>query len=121
MAKTRPSFSIADVAELAGVKPHVLRYWESEFPQLDPEKNGSGQRVYRQKDVDVVLRLKRLLYGEQYTIAGAKVRLAEDLKDSRRNQLPLELNLAEAEMASQLVRVRRKLKAIIEELGEGTD
>jgi DNA-binding transcriptional MerR regulator len=117
-AKPKAAFNIAEVADLAGVKPHVLRYWETEFPALDPEKNSSGQRVYRQKDVDVVMRLKRLLYEEQYTIAGARKRLGEDQKEARRNQLPLELNLAEAELAGQLVRTRRKLKAMIEQLAK---
>src|SRR3954470_318868 len=98
------------MSDLAGIKPHVLRYWETEFPSLDPEKNSAGQRVYRAKDLDVVLHLKRLLYEEQYTIAGARKRLLEDQKDARRSQIPLELNLGEAEMAGQMVKAKKKVK-----------
>jgi DNA-binding transcriptional MerR regulator len=69
-------FKIGEVAEISGTKPHVLRYWESEFKVLKPVKNTSGQRVYRRKDVEQVLEIKRLLYDEQYTIAGAKKKLS---------------------------------------------
>ena len=69
-------FKIGEVADLARTKPHVLRYWESEFKVLKPVKNASGQRVYRRKDVELVLEIKRLLYEEQYTIAGAKKKLS---------------------------------------------
>lgn len=73
-------FKIGEVCELAGVQAHVLRYWESEFPMLAPQKNRAGQRVYRKRDVEIALRVKDLLYEEQYTIAGAKKRLANDLR-----------------------------------------
>ncbi|MBC8030375.1 MAG: MerR family transcriptional regulator, partial [Pyrinomonadaceae bacterium] len=62
------------------VQAHVLRYWESEFPMLAPQKNRAGQRVYRKRDVEIALRVKELLYEDQYTIAGAKKRLANDLR-----------------------------------------
>lgn len=73
-------FKIGEVCELAGVQAHVLRYWESEFPMLQPQKNRAGQRVYRKRDVEIALRIKELLYDDQYTIAGAKKRLANDLR-----------------------------------------
>jgi DNA-binding transcriptional MerR regulator len=73
-------FKIGEVCELAGVQAHVLRYWESEFPMLAPQKNRAGQRVYRKRDVEMALRIKDLLYEDQYTIAGAKKRLASDLR-----------------------------------------
>ncbi|HEV2884042.1 MAG TPA: MerR family transcriptional regulator [Pyrinomonadaceae bacterium] len=73
-------FKIGEVCELAGVQAHVLRYWESEFPMLAPQKNRAGQRVYRRRDVEIALRIKELLYDDQYTIAGAKKRLANDLR-----------------------------------------
>ena len=73
-------FKIGEVCELAGVQAHVLRYWESEFPMLAPQKNRAGQRVYRKRDVEIALRVKELLYEDQYTIAGAKKRLANDLR-----------------------------------------
>src|SRR5262249_1680736 len=73
-------FKIGEVCALAAVHAHVLRYWESEFPMLAPQKNRAGQRVYRKRDVEMALRIKELLYEDQYTIAGAKKRLANDLR-----------------------------------------
>src|ERR671920_2079991 len=73
-------FKIGEVCELAGVQAHVLRYWESEFPMLAPQKNRAGQRVYRKRDVEMALRIKELLYEDQYTIAGAKKKLASELR-----------------------------------------
>lgn len=68
-------FKIGEVAELTGTKPHVLRYWESEFKVLRPAKGESGQRIYRRKDVEIIFAIKRLLYEENFTIAGAKKQL----------------------------------------------
>jgi DNA-binding transcriptional MerR regulator len=69
-------FKIGEVCEIAGVQAHVLRYWETEFPMLQPQKNRAGQRTYRRRDVEMALRIKELLYDEQYTIAGAKKKLS---------------------------------------------
>ncbi len=77
-------FKIGEVCELAGVQAHVLRYWESEFPTLVPQKNRAGQRVYRKRDVEMALRIKELLYDDQYTIAGAKKRLANEVRTGAR-------------------------------------
>ena len=68
-------FKIGEVCEIVGVQAHVLRYWETEFPMLQPQKNRAGQRTYRRKDVEMALRIKALLYDERFTIAGAKRRL----------------------------------------------
>src|SRR5215831_5992057 len=73
-------FKIGEVAEIVGEEQHVLRYWESEFPMLAPQKNRAGQRTYRRKDVEMAVRIKELLYDEQYTIAGAKKKLATELR-----------------------------------------
>ncbi len=73
-------FKIGEVCDLTGVQAHVLRYWESEFPMLSPQKNRAGQRTYRKRDVEIALRIKELLYDDQYTIAGAKKRLATELR-----------------------------------------
>jgi len=70
-------FKIGEVSRLTGVKSHVLRYWETEFPALSPPKNRASQRVYRKKDIETVLRIKNLLYEENYTISGARKRLRE--------------------------------------------
>ena len=73
-------YKIGEVCDLCQIQPHVLRYWETEFSQLSPSKNSSGQRVYRYKDLLLVRRIKQLLYEEGYTIAGANKKLAtEDL------------------------------------------
>jgi DNA-binding transcriptional MerR regulator len=68
-------FKIGEVADLTGIKPHVLRYWEAEIGSLRPVKNRQQQRLYRQRDIELVLRLKELLYSQGYTIAGALTRL----------------------------------------------
>ncbi len=65
-------FRIGDVARLAGIKPYVLRFWETEFPALGPKKSGTGHRLYRRKDVEMVLEIKRLLYEQRFTIEGAR-------------------------------------------------
>ncbi|HVM74733.1 MAG TPA: MerR family transcriptional regulator [Candidatus Saccharimonadales bacterium] len=70
--KSEGYYQIGDVSRLANVKPFVLRYWEEEFPMLQPFKSPSGRRLYRQEDVDLVLKIRRLLYDEGFTIAGAR-------------------------------------------------
>jgi DNA-binding transcriptional MerR regulator len=70
-------YRIGEVAGLVGVEPHVLRYWETEFRSIRPQKSASGQRVYSRRDVDTLLRVKELLYGQGFTIAGAKKKLRE--------------------------------------------
>ena len=74
-------FKIGEVCDLVGVQAHVLRYWETEFPQLAPQKNRSGQRSYRRKDVEISLRIKELLYDDMYTIAGARKKLQAELRE----------------------------------------
>src|ERR1700751_2305595 len=70
-------YRIGEVSRLTALKPFVLRYWETEFPMLEPVKSPSGHRIYRQEDVDMVLKIKRLLYDEGFTIAGARRYLRE--------------------------------------------
>jgi DNA-binding transcriptional MerR regulator len=77
-------FKIGEVCELVGVQAHVLRYWETEFSMLAPQKNRSGQRTYRRRDVEIALRIKELLYDEKFTIAGAKKKLAEEIRGGNR-------------------------------------
>ena len=81
MAKQLPQklfYKIGEVCELTDTQPYVLRFWESEFPQLAPQKNRSGQRMYRREDIATVERIKCLLYDEGFTIAGARKRLESD-------------------------------------------
>ena len=77
-------FKIGEVCDIVDVQAHVLRYWETEFPQLSPQKNRSGQRTYRRRDVEIALRIRDLLYEDLYTIAGAKKRLQEEMRESSR-------------------------------------
>jgi DNA-binding transcriptional MerR regulator len=74
-------FRIGEVARLAGIKPYVLRFWETEFPTLGPRKSGTGHRLYRRKDVELVLEIKRLLYEKRFTIEGARKFLDDRSKD----------------------------------------
>ena len=127
-------FKIGEVCELAGVQAHVLRYWESEFTMLAPQKNRAGQRVYRKRDVEIALRIKELLYEDQYTIAGAKKRLANDLRaggklkivssedgdsegDTAQTAAPGEVNSAKAHsMARASAEHRKSLRGVAKEL-----
>lgn len=99
-------YKIGEVAEIAGVEQHVLRYWEDEFDVLKPAKNRSGQRLYQKKDVDTVLEIKRLLYTELYTIAGAK----RKLKDSKKKNAQLEFGFDR----EKFIQVKKKLKHDLE-------
>jgi DNA-binding transcriptional MerR regulator len=74
-AARKAFYKIGEVCQITDTQPYVLRFWESEFPQLAPKKSRSGQRIYRRKDVDLVLQIKRLLYEEGFTIAGARKKL----------------------------------------------
>lgn len=83
-------FKIGEVSKLTDVKPHVLRYWESEFPMLNPPKNRAAQRVYRKKDIETILLIKALLYDENYTISGARKRMREMRSEKKaRGQMDL--------------------------------
>lgn len=79
-------FRTGEVAKLAAIKPYVLRFWESEFPSLGPKKSGTGHRLYRCKDVEMVLEIKRLLYEKRFTIAGARLTIENKRKELRRSE-----------------------------------
>lgn len=89
-------FKIGEVCDITGIQAHVLRYWESEFPTLAPQKNRAGQRTYRKRDVEMVLRIKELLYDDQYTIAGAKKRLTNEIRGASK------LKVVTSEMGGQV-------------------
>ena len=96
-------FKIGEVCDITGVQAHVLRYWVSEFPMLAPQKNRAGQRTYRKRDVEMVLRIKELLYEDQYTIAGAKKKLTSDIRGASKLKVvtPEMTAAAAAEAAAQ--------------------
>ena len=102
-------FRIGEVAELTGVPPYVLRYWESEFKLLRPRKNHAGQRVYRRPDIELVLRIKRLLYEDRLTLEGAKKRL---LQEARGRVQQLELPGADAHTLEVLRGLRAHLEGM---------
>lgn len=71
-------YSISEISELAGIEPHTLRYWEQNFPELHPKKNKAGNRVYKETDLTVILRIKELVQEKKYSTEGARKRLQED-------------------------------------------
>ena len=102
-------FRIGEVSDLCRLPAYVLRFWETEFPQLKPVKSGTGQRMYRRKDVEAVLRIKKLLYEEGFTIAGARQQLRTDLKIEK-NQAPLPFP---SHSVTELKRLRHGLQEIL--------
>lgn len=111
-------FRIGEVSRVSGVKPHVLRYWETEFPAITPKKSGSGHRLYRRKDVELILEIKRLLYEERFTIEGARKYLSQRARRqaARAGKPPAQGELFEAPPAEalNLEEIRRELRAILE-------
>jgi len=102
-------FRIGEVAQLCRLPAYVLRFWETEFPQLKPVKSSTGQRMYRHKDVENVLHIKKLLYEEGFTIAGARQHLrAENKSDKTQNPLPFP-----ERPASDLKQIRQGLREIL--------
>jgi DNA-binding transcriptional MerR regulator len=88
-------FRIGEVAHLCRLPTYVLRFWETEFPQLKPVKSSTGQRMYRKRDVESVVRIKKLLYDDGFTIAGARAQLREETKNERnQSALPFPVNAA---------------------------
>jgi len=103
-------YKIGEVCKLADVQPYVLRYWETEFPQLAPNKSGGGQRLYTRREIDTILRIKELLYREGFTIAGAKKKLETEAEGP--------VAPAPAEPSTDLIaNVKRELKEILRLLG----
>ena len=100
-------FKISEVCEIVGVEPYVLRFWETEFPNLAPEKSKSGHRVYKRKDIEKVLRIKELLYERGYTIAGARKQLSRSRATKEERQ-------------KILLRIREELQDILTLLSRNT-
>jgi DNA-binding transcriptional MerR regulator len=109
-------FKIGEVCEITDTQPYVLRYWESEFPALAPAKNSSGQRIYRRRDIETVLRIKELLYQEGFTIAGAKKRLETEMGgkgDTPSSQAAVPASPADDQSRTALRQVRDQLREIL--------
>jgi len=105
-------FKIGEVSELLGVEPYVLRYWEGEFPSLSPKKSGTGHRLYRRKDVELLLRIKHLLYEKRFTIEGARQSLQAELKAPK----PKPAKRAQQDLFAEdpLPEIRRELEDILQ-------
>ena len=103
----KPFLKIGEVAKLIGVKPHVLRYWESEFPSLKPRKNPSGQRIYAKADIEAIVEIKNLLYNQRYTISGAKTILA------RHEQEILTSNPIESSFAQEVKYLKKHIQELL--------
>ncbi|HKW16230.1 MAG TPA: MerR family transcriptional regulator [Terriglobales bacterium] len=102
-------FRIGEVSRLCRLPAYVLRFWETEFPQLKPVKSSTGQRMYRRKDVDAVLRIKKLLYEEGFTIAGARQQLRSEARPDK-SQAPLPFPV---HSTAELGRIRNGLQEIL--------
>lgn len=104
---------ISEVSDLVGVKPHVLRYWETQFGMLRPRKNRAGNRMYRPDEVKLLLRIRELLYDRRFTIAGARRRLL----DERREETPqVEMGFADAERKLLVHEVKTELQRLLDKL-----
>lgn len=100
-------YKIGEVSQITGVEPYVLRYWESEFKIISPVRTNSKQRLYRRRDLELILEVKKLLYKEKFTIAGAKKRLQE-IRGVREKQLQLEI--PDKKYYEGLLRVKKELQ-----------
>jgi DNA-binding transcriptional MerR regulator len=113
-------FRIGEVADLVGVEPHVLRYWEREFRTIRPTKSAKGQRVYSRRDVENLMRVRELLYREGFTIAGAKKRLQRPEVDSSPADVASDGPVdAAAKTRDQLLAIRGEVAAFLAELEAG--
>ncbi len=113
ISRERLYYRIGEVSRITGLKPHILRYWESEFKVIRPHKGGSLQRLYRRKDLDLILKIKKLLYEDGFTIAGAKKKI-RDLERLENKQLKLRLaeKGSNGEAHELLVALQEELKGI---------
>ena len=110
-------FRIGDVSELLGVEPYVLRFWETEFPTLQPRKGKTGHREYKRKDVEILLEIKRLLYDEGFTISGARKALKDRGRSGRKKQTAAEAQMSlvadPPKLKPALAGVKKELQEII--------
>jgi len=106
---TKPFLKIGEVAKVLGVKPHVLRYWESEFPSLKPKKNPSGQRIYAKADIEAIVEIQNLLYNQRYTISGAKNLLARQEEGGQ----PAPQRFTGATLAQEVEDLKRQIEELL--------
>ena len=106
-------FRIGEVSTMLGVEPYVLRYWETEFPSLSPKKSGTGHRLYRRKDVEMLLRIKHLLYDKRFTIDGARQFLQAEAKTAQQKDIKQEQQVL---FSDPMPEIRRQLTEILKML-----
>jgi len=106
-------FRIGEVSDLVGVEPYVLRYWETEFPSVGPKKSGTGHRMYKRKEVELLLKIKYLLYEKKYTIEGARLYLQSESKIGKRKKA-VKVEQRELFSADPLPEIRKELVAILD-------
>lgn len=118
---TKMYYSISEVSELTGVKPHVLRYWETEFPSLKPKKNRAGNRNYRSKDIKSILVIRDLLYKEKFTINGARKKLQEHYGNPEPLLNQMQIPFSDPHARQMLLKIRTDLEELRELLGDGEE
>ena len=106
-------FRIGEVSDLVGVEPYVLRFWETEFPAVGPKKSGTGHRMYRRKEVELLLKIKYLLYEKKYTIEGARLYLQSESKQSKR-KLTTKTGQLKLFSGDPLPEIRKELASILD-------
>lgn len=114
-------YTIGEVSDLTGVKPHVLRYWETEFPSLRPKKNRAGNRSYRPRDIKSVLAIRDLLYKEKFTINGARKKLQENLGNPDPIIKQMAIPFSDPQARHLLVLVKKELEELRELIDNESD
>jgi DNA-binding transcriptional MerR regulator len=110
IAPNKLYYSISEVARIVEVKPYVLRFWEKEFPSLKPKKNRSGNRIYQEKEIELLLGIKRLLYEEGYTIEGAR----QQIKNNRKNRIKKAKSQDKNCLKNDLLAIKKEIESLIE-------
>ena len=116
-------YKIGEVCKITNTEPYVLRYWETEFPFLAPQKNKSGQRIYKESDIEMVFMIKKLLYEDCYTIAGARKKLEQSLKEKKKpakaeakagKKSSIKPSAQEAHLKGMLKKIKKELEDLLE-------
>lgn len=119
-------YSISEVSKITGLEQYVLRYWESEFPQLKPQKNRAGNRIYTNKDIKLILHVKQLLRDEKYTIEGAKKVLEDFVPESEAGEqlellnVPQKKKIKDEEIRAEVAEVKDFLEDLLKKINTGS-
>jgi DNA-binding transcriptional MerR regulator len=116
--ETKLYYSISEAAAMTKVKPHVLRYWETQFKMLRPRKNKAGNRMYQKRDLKLIMLIKELLYEKGFTIAGAQKKLSDE-KETVRDQM--QMSFDDVDRAAMLLEVQRELRLLLRDVKGGLE